>query len=56
MKARRENARGLQDKREEAAALVHALMEFDYAYALGSFALAENLTFPEIRRGAVPLF
>ena len=48
LKARRENARGLQDKRDEAAALVHALMEFDYAYALGQFALAENLTFPEI--------
>jgi hypothetical protein len=48
LKARRENARGLQDKRNEAAALVHSLMEFDYAYALGQFALAENLTFPEI--------
>ncbi|MDD2835169.1 MAG: DNA mismatch repair protein MutS [Methanothrix sp.] len=48
LKTKRENARGLQDKRDEAAALVHALMEFDYAYALGRFALAENLTFPEI--------
>jgi hypothetical protein len=47
LKARRENARGLQDRRDEAAALVHALMEFDYAYALGRFASAENLTFPE---------
>ncbi|MCX6677213.1 MAG: DNA mismatch repair protein MutS [Methanothrix sp.] len=46
--ARRENARGLQDKRDDASALVHALMEFDYAYALGQFALAENLIFPEI--------
>jgi DNA mismatch repair protein MutS2 len=48
LKTKRENARGLQDKRDEAAALMHALMEFDYAYALGRFALAEGLTFPEI--------
>jgi DNA mismatch repair protein MutS2 len=48
LKTKRENARGLQDKRDDAEALVHALMEFDYAYALGRFALAENLTFPEI--------
>ncbi len=48
LKARRENARGLQDKMDAACSLVHALMEFDYAYALGSFALEENLTFPEI--------
>ena len=47
LKAKRENARGLQDKRDETAALVHALMEFDYAYALGSFALQESLAFPE---------
>ncbi|MCK9442116.1 MAG: DNA mismatch repair protein MutS [Methanothrix sp.] len=47
LKTKRENARGLQDKRDEALALVHSLMEFDYAYALGRFALAENLTFPE---------
>ncbi len=51
LKTKRENARGLQDKRDEAAALMHALMEFDYAYALGKFALAENLTFPEIAEG-----
>jgi hypothetical protein len=48
LKAKRENARGLQDKKEEATALVHALMEFDFTYALGRFALEENLTFPEI--------
>ncbi|MGB5101129.1 MAG: DNA mismatch repair protein MutS [Methanothrix sp.] len=47
LKTKRENARGLQDKREEALALVHSLMEFDYAYALGRFALKESLTFPE---------
>ena len=47
LKTKRENARGLQDKRDEALALVHSLMEFDYAYALGRFALKESLTFPE---------
>ncbi|VVB70630.1 DNA-binding protein MutS2 [uncultured archaeon] len=46
--AKRELARRLQDRRDTAEALVRALMEFDFAYALGSFALAENLTFPEI--------
>jgi len=50
LKTKRENARGLQDNRDKAAALVHALMEFDYAYALGRFALAENLVFPEIAK------
>ncbi|HNX08976.1 MAG TPA: DNA mismatch repair protein MutS [Methanothrix sp.] len=48
LKARRETARALQDKKDAAAALVHALMEFDFIYALGLFALDENLTFPEI--------
>jgi len=48
LKTRRENARGLQDKRDEALALIHALMEFDFSHALGQFALTENLTFPEI--------
>jgi hypothetical protein len=48
LKTKRENARSLQDKRDEAAALIHALMEFDFSHALGRFALAENLTFPEI--------
>jgi len=38
LKARRENARSLQDKRADAGALVHSLMEFDFAYALGKFA------------------
>ena len=52
LKARRENARGLQDKRDEATALVHALMEFDFTYALGRFALQENLAFPEITEEA----
>jgi hypothetical protein len=50
LKTKRENARGLQDKRDEAGALVHALMEFDFSHALGRFALAENLTFPEIAK------
>jgi len=51
LKARRENARALQDKKDAAVALIHALTEFDYAYALGRFALVENLTFPEIVEG-----
>jgi DNA mismatch repair protein MutS2 len=45
---KREIARSLADRKDEAAALVHALMEFDYSYALGRFALEEGLTFPEI--------
>ena len=47
LKANRELAHSLQDQRDAALALVHALMEFDFAYALGSFALEENLAFPE---------
>jgi uncharacterized Ntn-hydrolase superfamily protein len=48
LKANRELAHSLQDQRDAASALVHALMEFDFAHALGSFALEENLAFPEI--------
>jgi hypothetical protein len=48
LKAKRELARALQDKRDAALDLVRALMEFDFTYALGSFALEENLAFPEI--------
>jgi hypothetical protein len=48
LKSKRELARGLADKREAAGELVHALMEFDFAHALGSFALAEGLCMPEI--------
>ncbi len=48
LKAKRELARGLAGERNRAEGLVHLLMEFDYAYALGSFALKEGLSFPEI--------
>jgi len=48
LKAKRELARGLAEGRSRAESLVHLLMEFDYAYALGSFALKESLSFPEI--------
>ena len=48
LKARRDLARALEDQKEAARSLVHALMEFDFAYALGSFAISENLIFPEI--------
>jgi DNA mismatch repair protein MutS2 len=48
LKARRELARSLGGQKDRATALVHALMEFDFANALGSFALAEDLSFPEI--------
>jgi len=46
--SRRNLARCLADKRNQAESLVRAIMEFDYLYALGSFALAEGLTMPEI--------
>jgi len=48
LKAKRELARGLSAERDRAELLVHLLMEFDYAYALGTFALKESLSFPEI--------
>jgi dsDNA-specific endonuclease/ATPase MutS2 len=48
LKARRDLARALQDKKQAALALVYALMEFDFAYALGSFALDNDLSFAEI--------
>ena len=48
LKAKRELARGLAQERSRAEALVHLLMEFDYAYALGAFALKEGLSFPDI--------
>lgn len=48
LKAKRELARGLAEERNRAESLVHHLMEFDYAYALGLFALKEGLRFPEI--------
>ncbi len=46
--AKRQLARGLADKKEEANELIHALMEFDFIHALGCFAIYEGLTIPEI--------
>jgi DNA mismatch repair protein MutS2 len=48
LRAKRELARSLDGQKDKARALVHALMEFDFANALGCFALAEDLSFPEI--------
>jgi DNA mismatch repair protein MutS2 len=47
LRAKRELARGLMDKKASAFELVHALMEFDFVHALGRFALEEGLTMPE---------
>ena len=30
--------------------MIHALMEFDFVYAIGSFALVEGLNMPEIEK------
>lgn len=49
LKERRELARALQDQRNAAASLVHALMEFDFLYSLGCFILDEVLEFPVVR-------
>lgn len=48
LRAKRELARSLAGERGRAEELVRHMMEFDYAYALGSFALEEGLSFPEI--------
>ncbi len=48
LRSKRELAKDLADKRETAGELVHALMEFDFAHALGRFALEEELSMPEI--------
>jgi len=48
LKSERELARSLAGKRGAASDLVHALMEFDFAHALGRFALAEGLCMPGI--------
>ena len=47
LKARRELARSLDGQKDKAKALVHALMEFDFDFALGNFALDRDLSFPE---------
>ncbi|NYT02883.1 MAG: DNA mismatch repair protein MutS [Methanosarcinales archaeon] len=48
LKEKRSLARALLGHRERAARLVGFLLEFDFVYALGSFALQENLTMPRI--------
>ena len=48
MRERRELAHSLEGQKDNARALVYALVEFDFNYALGCFALANGLSFPEI--------
>lgn len=48
LKAKRELARGLTDKKQLSRDLVAGIMEFDFAYALGRFALAKGLCMPEM--------
>lgn len=48
LKAKREIARSADGRRELGRELVHSMMEFDFAYAIGSFAIERDLTFPEI--------
>jgi len=47
LKARRDLARALQGQKKDAFALVHALMEFDFSFALGRFIIEKNLAFAE---------
>ena len=48
LRARRDLARGLADKKDLVKGIINALMEFDFAYALGKFSLAEGMNMPEI--------
>ncbi len=48
LRARRELARGLADKKQLANDLVASIVEFDFSYALGRFALSEGLCMPEM--------
>jgi len=48
LKAKRDLARALQGKRQEAEEMVRAVMEFDFIYALGRFTLEERLAYPDI--------
>jgi hypothetical protein len=48
LKSKRELARGLSDKKQLANDLVASIMEFDFSYALGRFALSEGLCIPEM--------
>ncbi|MBP7071648.1 MAG: DNA mismatch repair protein MutS [Methanothrix sp.] len=47
IKARRDLARLLQDQKKAALELVHALMEFDFLYALGCFIVERDLAFAQ---------
>ena len=47
LKARRELARLLQDQKKAVLDLVHALMDFDFRYALGCFIMERDLAFAE---------
>lgn len=48
IKSRRELARGLADKKETVKKMVTQLKEFDYYYAIGTYALLQDLVMPEI--------
>ena len=47
LKARRELARLLRGQKKAASDLVHALMDFDFRYALGCFIVEKNLAFAQ---------
>jgi DNA mismatch repair protein MutS2 len=48
LKSRRDPARAFADKKEMVRRLVGDLMEFDFTYAIGCFALSERMVLPEI--------
>ncbi len=48
IRSRRELARGLADKKESVKKIVANLREFDFYYAIGTYALSEGLVMPEI--------
>ncbi len=44
----RKLARALHDRKEEAERMVHEIMEFDFLHAIGSYAISNGMTLPEI--------
>ena len=48
IRSRRELARGLADKKETVKKMVTKLKEFDFYYAIGTYALRQGLVMPEI--------
>ena len=48
IRSRRELARGLADKKEAVRKLVNKLRDFDFYYAIGTFALEQGLVMPDI--------